>query len=338
MKKFIALIIALIVSSQAFSQSYQTTKGKYWSDRPVAKMVYGGSYPPGYTIYILDQEYSVRFIDSENNNLVPKGEKIYQDNTTGIYYLAFDGNQIEYIKPVEVDAENSAEDTMSTQVVINNYIPETQNQETVVYYDNSYRYYQPYYEGRNLFWNMMGYEIYYSGFWHRVSYSQYCGWNQQHRRTSDLGRYRHSEPPRGTYREHRGTGNYGNSGNHGTGNGGNKGGPGGAPATKSTTSSRNYNNAVYQNGSSNSSNYRRPATATTSPRPSSVNNGYNQSSQKKVSNPSSYRSNNAGSRNPSYIPSVKSINASFSRGKSSGYSTSTKSSSSGQRSTTSRRR
>ena len=355
MKKFIALIIALIVSSQGFAQTdgyYQKiTKGKYWSDRPVARMIYGGSYPPGYTVYTLDQDYLVLFIDSKDNNLdrIPKGEKIYKENTIGIYYSAIDGNQIEYIKPVEAEAEQPVDETISTPVV-DNYIPETQNQEIVVYHDNSYRYYQPYYEGTNMFWSMIGYEIFYNNLWHRVPYSQYYGYNQSYRRTSNLGKYRHSEPPRDTYRESRqrpqqgtrGTGlNHGNSGNHdGVRNGGNTGGPGGAPMTKSAASSRNSTPAVYQNGSSNFN--RRPATA--SQRPSSVNNGYNQSSQRKTStpsvkssNPSSYRSNNAGFRNPSYTPSVKSSNAV----RSSGYSTSSSrssSSSSGQRSTTSRRR
>lgn len=325
MKKFIALIIALIVSSQAFSQtdSYQKTKGAHWSDRPVARMIYGGSYPPGYTVYILEQDYLVRFIDSEQKSLddifFPKGEKVYQDNTTGIYYSAIGGSQIADIKPVEAEAEQPVDETISTPVV-DSYIPETQNQEIVVYYDNSYRYYQPYYEGTNMFWNMIGYEIFYNNLWHRVPYSQYYGYNQSYRRTSNLGKYRHSEPPRGTYREHRGAGlNHGNSGNHdGVRNGGNTGGPGGAPMTKSAASSRNSTPAVYQNGSSNSNNYRRPTT--TSQKFSPVNNGYNQSSQRKVSTPS-VRSNNAGFRNPSYTPSI-----------------STKSSSSGQRSTTSRRR
>jgi hypothetical protein len=82
------------------------TKGAYWLSRPESKMVYQGATPPGVTVYVLESEYFVRFVDGEFNQndknyiVFPKGEKVYVMN--GQYYAAICGNRIEYIRPVDM--------------------------------------------------------------------------------------------------------------------------------------------------------------------------------------------------------------------------------------------
>lgn len=85
----------------------QITTGAFWSKRPEAKMIYEGLYPSGYRVFVLEQDYYVRFVDKEHNNLdrnyiiFPKGAIVYADSL-GIFYSAKCGNQIEYIRPVDM--------------------------------------------------------------------------------------------------------------------------------------------------------------------------------------------------------------------------------------------
>jgi hypothetical protein len=121
MKKLLFFLMTILLvalsSSQIVAQEaiyygtvefdgYQNIKlGASWSKRPEAKMIYNGSCPPGYTVYILDQDYIIRFADGECNDkdnnyiVVPKGEKVYSDKS-GFYYFAKCGNKIVFIKPV----------------------------------------------------------------------------------------------------------------------------------------------------------------------------------------------------------------------------------------------
>lgn len=99
------------------------TKGAFWDKRPEAKMIFEGSEPPGFTVFTLDKEYFVRFIDAEHNEedknyiVFPKGSKVYI-NKAGVYFSAKCGNQIEYIKPVEsikIIEKNASSNSQTTQ-------------------------------------------------------------------------------------------------------------------------------------------------------------------------------------------------------------------------------
>lgn len=85
----------------------QITKGAFWAERPEAKMIYEGLYPSGYTVFVLEKDSYVRFVNSEHNNfdrnyiVFPKGERVYTDSL-GILYSAKCGNRIEYIRPVDM--------------------------------------------------------------------------------------------------------------------------------------------------------------------------------------------------------------------------------------------
>ena len=116
MKKFITILIITLFGFKSNAQNeivygnvrydgfQNITKGAFWASRPEAKMVYNGGYPPNAEVIVLEKDYYVRFI--EHNNLdrnyiiFPKGERIYTKN--GNYYAAICGNQIEYIRPVDV--------------------------------------------------------------------------------------------------------------------------------------------------------------------------------------------------------------------------------------------
>lgn len=144
---FLFLVLLAIVSTQAMAQEevvygtvrtdgYQKiTKGAFWSKRPEAKIIYeGGNAPSGYAVYVLEKDYYVRFIDSEHNNLdrnyivFPKGEKVYADNVSGSFYSAKCGNEIEFIRPVdmvrivEVEKEVIVRDTIPMPVSSSVYL------------------------------------------------------------------------------------------------------------------------------------------------------------------------------------------------------------------------
>ena len=98
-----------IIYGTVMSDGYQKiTKGAMWGTRPVAKSIYEGAHPQGYTVVILEKEYFVRFAENEHNNLdrnyiiFPKGSIVYSDDKTGQFYSALCGNRIVYIRPVEL--------------------------------------------------------------------------------------------------------------------------------------------------------------------------------------------------------------------------------------------
>lgn len=121
MKRIVFLLTVLIFGiSQVYGQEpeivYGTVrtdgfqkviKGALWSKRPEAKLIYEGSAPDGFSIHVLETNCFVRFVDGEHNNfdrnyiVVPAGEKIYEDGQ-GKRYLAVCGNQIEYIRSVDL--------------------------------------------------------------------------------------------------------------------------------------------------------------------------------------------------------------------------------------------
>ncbi len=120
MKKFFILVLLAIVSTQVFAQIHKEiiygvvrtdgyekiTQGAMWSKRPEARDIYYGYRPSGYDIYVLEEEYYVRFAEGEHNRLdinyivFPKGEIVYADSS-GVFYSAKCGNKIEYIRPVK---------------------------------------------------------------------------------------------------------------------------------------------------------------------------------------------------------------------------------------------
>lgn len=229
------------------------------------------------------------------------------------------GKIVEVEKPTETIQAN----TTPAPIVINNYIPESQNQETVVYYNDDYRYYIPQYSnGLIAGWDMLEYYIW-DGLWRRASYSAYCNWDTRNRRCDNLGRYNHRDPPSDVrHREHRphpkdGGGPGGSKPNHDTGGGpggsgrNNDGGPGGTVSRSNTTSSsygsysrsNSRNTNVYNRGASSrqSSSYSRGSA------PSRMNNAFNAGGRSSYS-----RGSNSSFRGSS--------NSAFSRGGSSGMS------------------
>lgn len=117
-KMFLLLLVALLGSQMIFSQDViigtvrtdgfqKITKGAFWSKRPESKMIYDGSYPPGFKVYTLESDYFVRFVDEEHNQndknyiVFPKGEKVYT-NQNGQYFAAICGNKIEFLRPVDM--------------------------------------------------------------------------------------------------------------------------------------------------------------------------------------------------------------------------------------------
>lgn len=90
------------------TDGYQTiTKGAFWKQRPEAKQIYEGFTPSGYTVYVLEKPSFVRFIDKEHNNndknyiVFPSGSIVYTNNTTGKFYAAVCGNEIEYLGAID---------------------------------------------------------------------------------------------------------------------------------------------------------------------------------------------------------------------------------------------
>lgn len=119
MKKFMLIIILTlgwlgltaqekeIISGVVETDGYEKiTKGALWTERPEAKMIYEGSYPPGFQVYTLESDYFVRFAKGENNPLdinyivFPEGEKVYTKKGESQFYSAKCGNKIKYIRPV----------------------------------------------------------------------------------------------------------------------------------------------------------------------------------------------------------------------------------------------
>jgi len=142
-----------VVVGNVRTDGYQKiTKGAYWNKRPVAKLIYNGSYPPGYNVYVLEQEYFVRFIDEEHNSLdcnyivFPKGAIVYSDQS-GQYYAAICGNKIEYIKPVEnvkfiaakpAEAKHDTVIIERRKIIVQQQQEEVYQQQPTCYNDNYY--------------------------------------------------------------------------------------------------------------------------------------------------------------------------------------------------------
>lgn len=96
---------------------YKITKGAFWATRPEAKTIFNGGEVPGFTKYVLDAPAFVRFIDEEHNQsdknyiIFPAGEIVYSNNTTGKFYSAKCGNEIEYLGKVgtiEIQTEKTS--------------------------------------------------------------------------------------------------------------------------------------------------------------------------------------------------------------------------------------
>jgi len=155
--KILFLFVALHLGLQNFGQEItqgqvrtdgyeKITEGAFWNKRPEAKMIFEGSEPPGFTVFTLDKEYFVRFVDSEHNEedknyiVFPKGSKVYT-NSAGIYFSAKCGNQIEFIKPVEsVKIVEEKKEIDTTQNNVNdNFIIQQENQRFVYGYDDQCR-------------------------------------------------------------------------------------------------------------------------------------------------------------------------------------------------------
>lgn len=136
MKKFVVFLLVSILCGlqMVFGQDViigtvrtdgfqKITKGAFWNKRPESKMIYNGSYPPGFKVYTLESDYFVHFVDNEHNQddknyiVFPKGEKVYV-NQEGQYFAAICGNKIEFLRPVDmvsiVKKENSSSVTTST--------------------------------------------------------------------------------------------------------------------------------------------------------------------------------------------------------------------------------
>lgn len=296
MKKVFILVLFAIASSQViFSQDviYGTvrtdgydkiTEGAFWQKRPEAKMIFGGSYPPGYTVYPLDQDYYVRFVDTEHNSLdvnyivFPKGSVVYKNNETGRYYSAKCGNEIEYLRPVnmvkivEVKKEQETDPVADPQVVdVNVHVTVDENTEysnvsnasdydnysgyngRYDYWDDNNYYYRPQYNlaGDLLRYTMWEYLIYRDRHWFRVSYNDYCNWGGRRYYSQCGWRERSYNPPHRRERpQPKPNHDHGNPGggkpNHDTG-GGNPGGGnpnhdtgGGNPGGAGTHSSKAY--------------------------------------------------------------------------------------------------
>lgn len=113
-----------IIYGTVRTDGYQNIKkGAKWADRPEAKEIYQGGHPAGYTIHKLEEDYFVRFVDGENNELdrnyivFPKDSIVYTD-TTGQFYSAKCGNKIEYIRSVNMVSIQPQ--VASTAPIINN--------------------------------------------------------------------------------------------------------------------------------------------------------------------------------------------------------------------------
>lgn len=258
------LVLFAIASTQAFAQEIvygsvrtdgyeKMLEGALWSKRPEAKMIYGGSYPPGYTVYVLDQDYYVRFIDGEHNNfdrnyiVFPKGSNVYKNNETGEYFAAKCGNEIEYLRPVNqvkiVEVEKIIERAVEKEpemIPVDDPAVEPQKVEVEVtvnhpyeYWDDSYRYYNQRMTSAGLYlYDAFEYLIYKSSRWYRVPYDRYMSWGGQRiHRQCGYRPHTYNPPHR---RPRPSTGGPGGSPRHkdpengGPGGAGTHGGPGGA--------------------------------------------------------------------------------------------------------------
>ncbi len=117
------------------------TKGAFWSTRPEAKMVEEGSIPPGCTVDVLTEQYYVRFIDTEHNQnddnyiIFPVGAKIYTKG--GKYYSAKCGNEIEYLRPVNM--VKIVEKPVEKIVEVEKPAPKPETEKPVVVRDTVYQ-------------------------------------------------------------------------------------------------------------------------------------------------------------------------------------------------------
>lgn len=260
------LVLFAIASTQAFAQEIvygsvrtdgyeKISEGALWSKRPEAKMIYGGSYPPGYTVYTLDQDYYVRFIDTEHNSLdanyivFPKGSTVYKDNQSGKYFAAKCGNEIEYLRPVnqvkivkvEKIVEVAKAEPEPEMIPVDDPAVEPQKVEVEVtvtqppyeYWDNDYRYYNQRMTPAGMYvYDAFEYLIYRASRWYRVPYSTYAMWGGQRiHRQCGYRPHTYNPPHR---RPRPSTGGPGGSPRHkdpengGPGGAGTHGGPGGA--------------------------------------------------------------------------------------------------------------
>jgi hypothetical protein len=118
MKKITFFVVLLMLGLQTFSQGviygtvktdgYQKiTRGAFWQKRPEAKRIYEGKTVPGFTVYVLESDYFVRFEENEHNSfdrnyiIFPKGEIVYTD-PKGNFYAAICGNKIQFLQQVGV--------------------------------------------------------------------------------------------------------------------------------------------------------------------------------------------------------------------------------------------
>jgi len=150
-KILVFLLVAIICGSQMiFGQDVivgtvrtdgfqKITKGAFWSKRPESKMIYNGSYPPGFKVYTLESNYFVRFADNEHNRddknyiVFPKGEKVYV-NQDGQYFAAICGNKIEFLRPVDMVNIVKKEDSSSISTSTSNHA--SVKKDTVYYVEN----------------------------------------------------------------------------------------------------------------------------------------------------------------------------------------------------------
>lgn len=153
MKKIKSILCALmILSSAAVTKGQEQpqygeirtdgheniTRGAFWKQRPIAKMIFEGSRPPGYTVWVLQEPNFMRFVDTEHNALdrnyivAPTGTIIYRDDTTGLLYDAECGNQIEYIRPVEQTKVLVVTDTITKTLPPRYFIPEPSHEQQYV--------------------------------------------------------------------------------------------------------------------------------------------------------------------------------------------------------------
>ena len=124
-----------VVYGTVRTDGYQKiTKGAFWAMRPEAKLIYQGSYLDGYRSTTLEADYFVRFKDGQHNRLdnnyivFPKGEKVYEDLNTGKIYSAKCGNEIEYIRPVNmVEVREREVFVPATPPLLGNYNNYTEN-------------------------------------------------------------------------------------------------------------------------------------------------------------------------------------------------------------------
>ena len=196
MKKIIFVLAILFGGLSIFGQTgtprtdgyNNITKGAFWSSRPEAKVIYEGGYPSGYDVTELPSDCFVRFVDKEHNQkdlnyiIFPKGSKIYQDLSTGKWYAAYCGNQIEFWQPVEktkivVDSILIVQhDTTFITHIEYVEVPQPQEKTTVIVVQRESVYSQP----------EVSYISLFSWIWGTPQYNYYCGNNTYNHSSSNV--------------------------------------------------------------------------------------------------------------------------------------------------------